>query len=113
MSTDWWTAGEICDNCGIPFCQAHRPLARRRQVWVAPHGSAYHTSPQCGAVAGGIKARERGYVPAQLDLDGGQPDGVVRARWTTPPGWMRLSEAAAVARGLPACLSCAALRRAR
>jgi hypothetical protein len=42
----------------------------------------------------------------ELDLDGGGAEGVVHAQPHVPPGWKRVDETEAVARGLPACLRC-------
>ena len=106
MDPDWWSQGEACPSCEIPFCHPHRPGARHRQVWMGPHPSAYHTSPLCGAAPQGVKARARGVVVMELDLDGGGAEGVVHAQPPVPPGWKRVDETEAVARGLPACLRC-------
>ncbi len=106
MDPDWWSRGEACPTCEIVFCHPHRPGTRHRQVWVGPHPTAYHTSPLCGAAPQGVKARARGVVVMELDLDGGGAEGVVHAQPHVPPGWKRVDETEAVARGLPACLRC-------
>ena len=69
MDADWWPRGETCLSCGIPFCHPHRPNVGRRQVWVGPNSTAYHTSPLCGAAPEGVKSRARGFVLMELDLD--------------------------------------------
>ena len=106
MDSGWWARGEACEMCGIAFCHPHKPGAQPRRVWVGPEPIAYHTSPFCGAAPLGIKSRARGSVQVQLDLDGGDPEGVLPGQPAVPPGWTKLGEGQAIARRLPACLRC-------